>query len=528
MNVSRPVLVVPILRSKAMVIGSESGEFDDPSEPEGQFSSPDSPKETRELVPFDPPADFDHGDEFQSEIPRPILRTLRRGSFARRNHGVAMTWTALGAAFVLVSPWDVVWKMSFYVLPLAYLGWVGLAMIAIGVIVLIQNRITKKRFEYVVTGQPFVGRILDIQDHETVTINPETKTPMSRIRYQIAVEYENPETRRSEFATILTDESWDKSQTVHYSLEVQPGDYVTLVAMPGKIAATVRIYGLLGLDPKREFLKFKGKPLSGISPVKAMAIAGIVFGILWMFVGLFYVLTFCFPEEWNWPLGLTAIGLGGAAGAILGLVIHRNSGTEAKETNKSSAAFLACSFGLLGLFAGLMGLGLINALCDQSPSRYVPIEIVNHWQTTHNLIIRDYELEFSEFGIAKTTKAHVSVDTLMRIGQARFGVKELRDGGLGLERIADYHPMEWLPIDNPTPEQMKQAVEVKSGVWSLKLQNRFGITPTAKVIEQARKDDLEKKIIKIFPLILLPDGKTVLAPDELAKRARSEIQDAIP
>lgn len=511
-----------------MVIGSESGEFDDASEPDTQFSSSDSPQAASDLVPFDPPADFDHGEEFQPEIPRPIPRKLRRGSFARRNHGIAMTWTALGAAFVLISPWDVVWKMSFYVLPLAYLGWVGLAMIAIGVIVLIQNRLTKKRFEYVVAGQPFVGRVLDVQEHETVTINPETKAPMSRIRYQIAVEYENPETHRSEFATLLTDESWDKSQTVHYSLEVQPGDYATLVAMPGNIAATVRIYGLLGLDPKREFLKFKGKPLSGISPIKAIAIAGIVFGIMWMFVGFFYVITFCFPEEWNWPLGMTAMGLGGVAGVILGLMIQRSSVTEANEANKSSAAVVAGSFGLIGLFVGLMGLGLINALCDQSPSRYVPIEIVNHWQRTHNFIIRDYELEFSEFGIAKTTKAHVSVDTLMRIGQSRFGVKELRDGGLGLEWIADYHPMEWLPVDNPTPEQMKQAVEVRSGAWSLKLQTRFGITPAAKAIEQARQDDLEKKTTKVFPLILLPDGKTALAPDELAKRARSEIQDVIP
>ncbi|MEI8379246.1 MAG: hypothetical protein WCJ09_03900 [Planctomycetota bacterium] len=511
-----------------MVIDSESGEFDDASEPDAQFSSPDSPQAASDLVPFDPPADFDHGEEFQPEIPRPIPRKLRRGSFARRNHGIAMTWTALGAAFVLISPWDVVWKMSFYVLPLAYLGWVGLAMIAIGVIVLIQNRLTKKRFEYVVSGQPFVGRVLDVQEHETVTINPETKAPMTRVRNQIAVEYENPETRRSEFATLLTDESWDKSQTVHHSLEVQPGDYATLVAMPGNIAASIRIYGLLGLDPKRELLKFKGKPLSGISPVKAIAIAGIVFGILWMFVGFFYVLTFCFPEEWNWPLGMTAMGLGGVAGAILGLVIQRNSGTDGKDPNKSSAVVLACSFGLIGLFAGLMGLGLINALCDKSPSRYQPIEVVNHWQTTHNFIIRDYELEYSEFGIAKTTKAHVSVDTLLRIGHTRFGVKELRDGGLGLEWIAGYHPLEWLPVDNPTPEQLKQAVVVRSGTWSLKLQNKFGITPTAQMIEQARKDDLEMKTIKVYPLILLPDGKTALAPDALVQRAKSEIQDAIP
>jgi hypothetical protein len=96
------------------------------------------------------------------------------------------------------------------------------------------------------------------------------------VRYQIAFEYENPETRRSEFTTLLTDEFWDKSQSVHYSLAIEPGDYVTLVAMPGNVSASVRIYGLLGLDPSRDFLKFKGKPLSGISPFKAIAIAGIV------------------------------------------------------------------------------------------------------------------------------------------------------------------------------------------------------------------------------------------------------------
>ena len=481
-----------------------------------------------ELFPFDPPSDFDHGEEFQPTVPRPIPRRLRRGSFSRRNHGIAMTWTALGAAFVMVAPWNVVWNMSFYILPLAYLGWIGLAMVAIGVLILLMNRISKKRFGYVISGHPFAGRILDVREHETVTINPETKAPMTQVRYQIAFEYENPETRRSEFTTLLTDEFWDKSQSVHYSLAIEPGDYVTLVAMPGNVSASVRIYGLLGLDPSRDFLKFKGKPLSGISPFKAIAIAGIVFGILWMFVGLFYVLTFCFPEEWNWPLGLTAMALGATAGAILGLIIQRNSLADENASNVGSSIFLACCFGLTGLFAGLMGLGLINALGDKSLSRYESIEIVNHWQTTHNFIIRDYELEYSEIGNPKSTKAHVSVDTLMRIGSTKFGVKELRDGGLGLEWIAGYHPLEWLPVEDPTPEQLKQAVVVKSGTWNLKLQNKFGIKPTVQMIDAARREDLEMKTITVFPLILLPDGKTVVAPDKLIQRAKSEIQDAIP
>lgn len=512
-----------------MVSPRESGEF-----PDNTSIDPTEVAENRtpaqmaaEFGRFDPPEDFSHGDEFESPIPRPIPKVLRRGSFARRKHGVAMTWTALGAAFVMVAPWNIIWKLSFYVLPLAYLGWIGTGMIVIGLIVLIRNRYLKERFEYVASGQPIVGRILDVRDQETVTINQETKALIVQIRYQVTVEYENPENRRQEFAVLITDEFWDKSQSAKYSLDVEPGDYVTLVAMPGNIAGTLKLYGLLGLDPQRDFLKYRGKPLSGVSPLSAIAISVVVFSVLWMLVGVLCLTTYI-PEEWNWPIGLTALGIGGVVGAILGLVIERFGNQENNERKASSAVVAACACGLFGCFGGALGLGLINSVFDKSPSTYQPIEIVNQWNTTHNFVFRDYELEYSGFGNGKSDKAHVSVDTLMRIGTARFGVIERRAGALGLDWIAGFHPVEWMPLEGePNAEQAKVAVTVRSGAWGLIQLRQIGFQPDAKMMEQAQATDAEGKTTQVVPVILLPDGETPLAPIEMVERAKVELQGAI-
>jgi hypothetical protein len=292
------------------------------------------------------------------------------------------------------------------------------------------------------------------------------------------------------------------------------------VGMPEKIRDTIKLYGFLGLDPKRDFLTYRGKPLTGASPFTAILIAALVFCGLWLFVGFLYLMTYCFPSEWNWPLGLTSMGIGGAIGAAVGWMLGR---IESQNENRSSPTVVAIAIGLLGVLGGFMVMGLINAAFDRSEPTYRPIAIENHWQKTHKLMFREYEIEYTEFGKGKSEKSHVTVDDLFRLGSAKLGAKEIRQGALGLEWVKGFHPCEWIQTSESTsPQDEVRAVTVDSRKWMLVEMRRLGMQFGEGVFKFL--DDKERRPLKVVPMLLLPDGTYVSIPDELVDRAKQQLQ----
>ena len=476
-----------------------------------------------ELGPFDPPADFDHGEEFVPEVPRPIPKHLRRGSFSRQRRSVTIVLAALGSSFAIVAPWEIIQKLSFYILPLAYLGQVGYLMIAIAGYRILQNRFSKKRFEYVISGTPFVGRILSVGQHLTRTVNPETKQIIITVNSLIGLEYDDPETRKHEYVYYRDEISWNQATSPKYAVTVSPGEYVTLIGMPERIGTTLKVYGLLGLDPKREYLTYCGKPLAGTSPLTALLIAFLVFCGLWMLVGFLYMLKYCIPSEWSWSLGAPALLIGGGIGAIFGWMLGQSEQRSGKGT---SPTVLAVIFGILGLGGGALCLGLINAIFDKSQPTYHAISILNHWQRTHNFVIRDYEIEFSDFGKANSEKSHVSYEDLARLGNAKLGAKEIRQGALGLKWVAGIHPCIWIRIkDDASPLDQQRAVSVDSRKWIRSEFDRMQVPMDAE--ELISKIVEETPAMDLIPVLLLADGSHISAPDELVDRAKQQLQNQL-
>ena len=87
------------------------------------------------LGPFNPPAEFDHGNEFDPVPPRPIMRGLRSGSFGRRRWSTVLTLFVLGVGCVIFAPIPFIRKLSFHILPLWYLDWIGWGLIGLAVII---------------------------------------------------------------------------------------------------------------------------------------------------------------------------------------------------------------------------------------------------------------------------------------------------------------------------------------------------------------------------------------------------------
>ena len=171
-----------------------------------------------------------------------------------------------------------------------------------------------------------------------------------------------------------------------------------------------------------------------------------------------------------------------------------------------------------------MAMGLINASFDRSTPTYRPVSIDTHWQTTHKFIFRDYEIEYTEFGKANSEKSHVSFDDLIRLGTSKLGAKEIRQGALGLEWVAGFHPCQWAPLpDNPDPLDAARAVTVDAKKWFLAQIRKTGLQLSEDNL--ALLGDNEKGPLKLIPVLLLPDGSHVSAPEELVERATQQLKN---
>ena len=493
--------------------------------------NPDSPEsvgqETAELTfeqlsaalgPYSPAHDFDHGSEFDGEIPRTIPRQLRRGSFQRRRRGHAIIYAVLGSCFMLVANWSVIQNLAFHILPLQYLGWIGFGMIGISLFLVLRNWLSKERYRYVIAGTPFVGRVLQVGDYFTATINPETKAEQIEVQARVAVEYDNPETRGHEYADLISEEKWPIAKQSEYEVTVVPGDYVTLVAMPGKIHESIKLYGFLGLDPSREFLLHRGKPITGVSPFTALLISMAVFACLWLMIGALYVLANCFPLEWNWPIGLAYMAGGFALCSFVGWSL---SSRESSSANSLSPLTSVVVFGVFGILTGLLALCLTNSLFDDTEPKFEPITIVNHWQKTHKFIFRDYEIEFTEPGQPNPKKVHITRQNQIRLGPAKLAAKEIRQGALGLAWVRAYHPFAWQPLAvNETPANPEHSVEVDLAKWIKSEMRKIGLAIDPEVIAPDLKDDPRRVLV---PVLILEDGSRVPAPEGLIPAAKQEL-----
>jgi len=417
---------------------------------------------SQRLGPFQPPPGFHHGDEFAPPSPRPIPRVLRTGSFGRRRWSSVLTLFVLGVGCIIFAPIPFIQKLSFHILPLWYLDWIGYGLIGLAVLFGVKNRISKDRYRYVIEGEPLIGRVLGVFTPLREVVDQQTKVSTEFFRYLVAVEFRDPETGKLERTSALSDEEWAAKDLPRFDPGVDAGDYVTLVRLPGQGLDGVKLYGFLGLDPDRDFITRDGRPLAGVSPFTAVLMSMAVLLALWFLILGIYVIQCCMPLEWSWSVGLPFLAAGAVLGAI-GLAWLVWFDQRKQNTLKRSGFVLAGVAGAgLGALAGAVTMGAVNAAFDHSESTYSPIRITQHWQRTHNFIFRTYEVEYTPLAGGQTEKLGTSVDDLAKLGDAQFGALEIHGGALGLDWIGAVHPMEWKRLDdNASLDDVRDGVEVQ-------------------------------------------------------------------
>ena len=95
-----------------------------------------------------------------------------------------------GAILALLGPLPIVQTMGLYFLPLAYLTWIGLAILAFGAVGMITSAMRSGPYRYVEEGVPIVARILALRLVPALIHEGQ----VTQNRFEATFEYLDPET----------------------------------------------------------------------------------------------------------------------------------------------------------------------------------------------------------------------------------------------------------------------------------------------------------------------------------------------
>lgn len=411
----------------------------------------------RQLVlgPFDPKGHL-FESEFHAPAPRPVPEKLYRGAYAINQRRLHLGLLASGVACLILSAVRTVRNLGDYFVPFAYLHWIGLGLLVFMLGALIRFRFAGS-FRYVRKGVPITVRILDFS---TGTYKDGT------LGFACLVECIPPGETES-VALICSSPGRNYSESHSYRLNIQPGDYVTGVYLPGQFPKSLRLYGFLGLNPDISFVSRTPKVSAKRNPILqwltgltwAALLAGIY--ILW------YVVGHCEPVHWGWNIVLPGLigGLISAAWyAFLSVWETRedvrrfaaqdeaaaagvNQGPPGQKSiwlDPSSKAWgvkIALSLASLAFGAALVVslLCLANARLDRSEPHYRPVVIRRMLVTTHNSILKTYSIEYSWAGSQEKRTLETSLAHIQKF-HMDVGFAEIHEGRFGWPWLETIHP----------------------------------------------------------------------------------------
>lgn len=438
-------------------------------DPASEGALPDDTAEstTDGLGPFDPPDDYAFELELVGEPPRPIADDLRRGRHAHRQSNVIHGWLVVGAALIMCAPLPFVQQWGLYVLPLQYLGWIGLGCVALGGLVWVKTRFGRGPYQYVEEGIPLVARIRALVMAPSAIVNGQAV----RYCFRALIDYRHPGTGE-EVTTEAVSNDFTEMRRDELTTTYRQGDYVTAVYLPSKPEEVV-LYGFLDLKPGLGLIRRDASERNSL----LMTVLGVA-----VLVGFFGVLgwnVFAFgryaPLETAWveylvPFALGVVVLGGGFLAILA-GLTRHEARKANQRNESAiqsgqAVELSVAKGgifgqgLLGtliLLAGAVLLGGMSGLCqgftvnawlDDSPPQRRPVRITSMVMTTHNFLFREYTIEY-EFLDKKAGQweelSFLSTPAHMNRFGTDLALAEVHAGRFGWPWVKTLHPVELIP-----------------------------------------------------------------------------------
>lgn len=379
--------------------------------------------------PFELPHGYRVEDELHGEAPRGLAVELKQGRHAVRQRRTVSLLLIAATICTSLGVLPIVREWGLFVLPLQYITWIGVGLGFLGIAAYLSNLVRLGPYRYVVEGIPLPVRIRTLELRPTSIVNAQPAT----YRFFASVDFPDPvtgtlrsvETSSNDFSAGAKD-----GLTTSYRV----GDYATAVYLAEDFEQTLRLYGFLDLNPAIGLLRRDGSDSGSVFKLALLMLAIVgFFGILaWNIyaLGKFQPVRIS-ARELVVPIVLGAIGLGGG---LLGFLVleQRNARIRRSQRNAEATAqgeafeppvaksgwFGSHGVGMgLIIIAGSLLLGGLTAVCwaftanallDRSPAAYRPIQVDETVSVTHNMIFREYKVEYHFLKGDQAKQSHLS------------------------------------------------------------------------------------------------------------------------
>lgn len=384
-------------------------------------------------------------EAFATEPPRPLPEYVRRSRYVRSRRSTVYTLAMLGAACCLTAPWPFVQMLSWYILPLGYLDWVGWFLLALAVVSLFRNLTSIGLLKYVRHGRVVIAKVQQVG----VITGGNKEYPTGK--FVTEVNFINPETGRPQTLSISTPDQYSWYLFSKMESGIAADDNVAAVYIPGHIEQA-QILGWLGIHPEIDLLRRKGRPLAAPSPLFVAGVVLGIMGIFWLLLGFLFTMGRYLPidDDGMW-VGVAAIALGCVVfTAIFMFFAWRRQ--RKSETKLAYPYGLPIMYGLIcGFLTGFTGVMVLNGYFDSSPRQLQPVRIVQTWHQTIEFCLRTYELEFQPYPKGTAEKRTVTVETLSQFEPDSLAVIDVGGGLLGMRWVRNFYPITWnsIPLDQP-------------------------------------------------------------------------------
>ena len=421
-----------------------------------------------DLGPFEPPADYAFEPEFDEQRPRPIPDQVRLGRFYRGRRAAVSGWVGFGLVCLTLAPIPFIQTLSWTILPLAYLSWIGLGALLIGGFLAIRNRTTLGLGQYIERGIPVVVRVRDLLFAPTAIVNGQA----AGFGYKALLDVLDPTTGEPTqvVAESLPIPAARKTST---AISYRVGDYATGVLLPGEPIEKVKLYGFLGLHPELGLIRRDAERPGRWDWLKLIAMIFVGGGFFGALLWNLYAFGRYQPFDFGVREGIAPFAIGGLIGLtclVLGVLHNRRQRQTLAERHQRAitsgnvdeiirtiadieamaptSGIVGRVFGGLFLTAGAVLLGgitslciafSINALLDDSGPQIALVQIDELSTVTWNFVYRQYVVDYSFPDEVESRTLHVDPSEIALL-QGPLGVAVVREGALGWDWIETILP----------------------------------------------------------------------------------------
>lgn len=365
------------------------------------------------LGAFSPPADYTFETELQAPVPRPTSDLTRRSGMGLRHKWGWRAVIVFGVACVIVGALPAVHRWSQWVLPLAFLSWIGVGIIVIGLLGSLDRSYSSVPDRYLRESMSLVARVLEL-----VKVPVKAHYGHAEYAFRALVEFRDPETGEHSCQECLSRDFTAGAKDA-YATSFKVGDYVTAVYLPGNPRGSLGLFGFLELLPEKGVVRSRPlwadlwKDLLSLS-----ALGGLFAMLMWNI----YAFRRYHPIDFDYRSALWPMLIGGIAFAAL---FHSRAWLRRRRERQWIAEERAAaqargeefevgrlpSWGMPGrrsfmkvlAFFGNIGLGAVTALCrcftanawlDDSPAEFRAVEIAARRIETRGGVFREYLVEY--------------------------------------------------------------------------------------------------------------------------------------